>query len=450
MKTVKTKTAVSESDSIKGAVAILWAAKADSAARSRQDIIDVARKQFGLSWRVINERLLSDKFRFVPSDVGGNRLRKAYFFSPESEPGAYTMPWKATQQAEAKVTSKSAVVNTPEQFKLAVPAHPVPAPSSKKTAAVVGEQPTLSNADCYIPPIDPNYVKWGDYDKVLKIISSKSFFPLYISGMSGTGKTVMVEQACANLQREYVRVQVSPETDEDDLLGGFRLLNGETVFAKGPVVRAMEEGCILLIDEIDRGSMKIMCLQGVLEGKPIRIKKTGEVITPKPGFNIIATANTKGKGSMDGKYAAASIIDDALLERFAVSVEQTHASDTIEKKIILKYMTKLNCLDDDFAVKLVAWSAVIRRTFANEAIDDVISTRRLCHIVQSFAMFGDRLIAIDLAISKFDANTKNAFLDLYSKIDETINRSDVAMAMLAESNNPNKTIAALKDDPSPF
>lgn len=450
MKTVKMKTAVSESASIKGAMVSLWPANSNSAARSRQDIIDVAMKQFGLSFRVVSEHFLTDKCRFVPSNSGGNRLRKAYFFSPDSEPGAYTMLVQAAQQAEAKVASEPVVANTPEQFKLAVPAHPVPAPSSKKTAAVVGEQPTLSNADCYIPPIDPNYVKWGDYDKVLKIISSKSFFPLYISGMSGTGKTVMVEQACANLQREYVRVQVSPETDEDDLLGGFRLLNGETVFAKGPVVRAMEEGCILLIDEIDRGSMKIMCLQGVLEGKPIRIKKTGEVITPKSGFNIIATANTKGKGSMDGKYAAASIIDDALLERFAASVEQTHASDTIEKKIILKYMTKLNCLDDDFAVKLVAWSAVIRRTFANEAIDDVISTRRLCHIVQSFAMFGDRVIAIDLAVSKFDLNTKNAFLDLYSKIDETINRSDVAMAMLAESNNPNKTIAALKDDPSPF
>jgi MoxR-like ATPase len=243
------------------------------------------------------------------------------------------------------------------------------------------------------------------------------FYPTYISGLSGNGKTFMVEQACAKVGKEFIRVQINPETDEDDLLGGFRLINGETVFSKGPVLKAMENGAILLLDEIDRATNKIMCLQGILEGKPVLVKKTGETISPAEGFNVIATANTKGKGSEDGRFTAASIIDDAFLERFTISVDQQFPSLNIEKKIVIKHMEKFDCLDTDFAEKLVVWADIIRKTFYDDGVDEVISTRRLCHIVQTFSIFNKRDKAIDLCISRFDEDTKEAFLDLYSKVD---------------------------------
>lgn len=227
----------------------------------------------------------------------------------------------------------------------------------------------------------------------------------------------MVEQVCAKTKREYIRVQISPETDEDDLIGGFRLINGETVFQKGPVIKAMERGCILLIDEIDRSTNKIMCLQGVLEGNPVLLKKTGEVIHPATGFNIIATANTKGRGSDEGRFTAASIIDDAFLERFVCTIEQPYPQSNIEKKIVTKHMAKFDVDDNEFADKLVAWSNVIRKTFENDGVEEVVSTRRLCHIVKSYSIFRDREKAIQMCINRFDSETKAAFLDLYSKID---------------------------------
>jgi MoxR-like ATPase len=234
----------------------------------------------------------------------------------------------------------------------------------------------------------------------------------------------MVEQACARTNREYVRVQITPETDEDDLIGGFRLIDGETVFAKGPVIKAMEAGALLLIDEIDRGSNKIMCLQGVLEGKPIMIKKTGEVIKPAEGFNVISTANTKGQGSEDGRFIAATIIDEAFLERFTITLEQPYPSMAIEKKIIIKHMDKFDCKDTDFADRLTQWSETIRKTFEDGGVDDIVSTRRLCHIVQTFSIFDDRTKSIDLCISRFDNDTKEAFKDLYALIDDTTSTED--------------------------
>jgi MoxR-like ATPase len=228
----------------------------------------------------------------------------------------------------------------------------------------------------------------------------------------------MVEQACAKVKKEFIRVQINPETDEDDLLGGFRLINGETVFAKGPVLKAMENGAILLLDEIDRATNKIMCLQGILEGKPVLVKKTGEIVKPAEGFNVIATANTKGKGSEDGRFTAASIIDEAFLERFTISVDQQFPGMGVEKKIVLKHMEKFGATDDDFADKLVIWADIIRKTFYDDGVDEVISTRRLCHIVQTFSIFNKRDKAIDLCISRFDDDTKSAFLDLYTKVDE--------------------------------
>ena len=272
--------------------------------------------------------------------------------------------------------------------------------------------------------LDKTFVPWGPYHDIVKIVKSGMFYPTYISGLSGNGKTFMVEQACAKLDKEFIRVQINPETDEDDLLGGFRLVNGETVFAKGPVLKAMENGAILLLDEIDRATNKIMCLQGILEGKPVLVKKTGEVVQPADGFNVIATANTKGKGSDDGRFTAASIIDEAFLERFTVSVDQKFPSLAIEKKIVLKHMDKYITTEpknaefsqDELAQHLVTWADIIRRTFFDDGVDEVISTRRLCHIVQTFAIFGKVDKSIDLCISRFDDDTKAAFLDLFEKV----------------------------------
>lgn len=212
--------------------------------------------------------------------------------------------------------------------------------------SIVNEEKTFAKTD-------PTFIPWGPYSDIMKILQSNMFYPTYISGLSGNGKTFMVEQACAKLGKEFIRVQINPETDEDDLLGGFRLINGETVFSKGPVLKAMENGAILLLDEIDRATNKIMCLQGILEGKPVLVKKTGEIVEPAQGFNIIATANTKGKGSEDGRFTAASIIDDAFLERFTISVDQQFPSLNVEKNIVIKHMEKFDCVDEDFADKLV-------------------------------------------------------------------------------------------------
>jgi len=288
--------------------------------------------------------------------------------------------------------------------------NPIPA-NAAQMQSIVSEERNFAQ-------LDDTFIAWGAYHDIIKIVKSDMFYPTYISGLSGNGKTFMVEQACAKLKKEFIRVQINPETDEDDLLGGFRLINGETVFAKGPVLKAMENGAILLLDEIDRATNKIMCLQGILEGKPVLVKKTGEIVSPAPGFNVIATANTKGKGSEDGRFTAASIIDEAFLERFTISIDQTFASMSIEKKIILKHMEKFNAKDMDFADKLVTWADIIRKTFYDDGVDEVISTRRLCHIVQTFSIFNNRAKAIDLCISRFDEDTKSAFLDLYTKVDE--------------------------------
>ena len=276
---------------------------------------------------------------------------------------------------------------------------------------------SVVNDEVYVPQADDTYVTWGNYRDVKTIIDSKMFYPTFITGLSGNGKTMMVEQACAKAKREYVRVQITPETDEDDLIGGFRLINGETVFFKGPVIKAMEAGAILLIDEIDRSSARLMALQGVLEGKPVLIKKTGELVKPAPGFNVIATANTKGQGSDDGKFVTATIIDEAFLERFTVTIEQPYPTSTIEKKIVLNHMNKFGKVDEDFADKLTIWSEVIRKTYADGGVDEIVSTRRLCHIVQTFAIFGDRSKSIEMCVTRFDEDTKEAFLDLYSKVD---------------------------------
>jgi MoxR-like ATPase len=275
-----------------------------------------------------------------------------------------------------------------------------------------------------VPAKDKNYVPFGEFKMIEKIISSGKFFPVFISGHSGNGKTFMVEQACSKAKRAMIRVQMSRETDEDDLIGGFRLIEGETKFMKGPVLRAMELGALLLIDEADRADPgKAMCLQGILEGKPYYMKKTGEIIKPADGFNIIVTANTKGRGSDDGRYVAATMLDDAWLERFPITIEQEYPSPVTEKKILTNYLNDGTMTEDDksFIEHLTVWSDIIRKTFTEGAIDELISTRRLVHIAQTFRMIGERQKAIRLCINRFDEETKTAFLDLYTKVDPTIN-----------------------------
>ena len=275
-----------------------------------------------------------------------------------------------------------------------------------------------------VPAKDKNYVPFGEFKMIEKIISSGKFFPVFISGHSGNGKTFMVEQACSKAKRAMIRVQMSRETDEDDLIGGFRLIEGETKFMKGPVLRAMELGALLLIDEADRADPgKAMCLQGILEGKPYYMKKTGEIIKPADGFNIIVTANTKGRGSDDGRYVAATMLDDAWLERFPITIEQEYPSPVTEKKILTNYLNDGTMTEDDksFIEHLTVWSDIIRKTFTEGAIDELISTRRLVHIVQTFRIIGERQKAIRLCINRFDEETKTAFLDLYTKVDPTIN-----------------------------
>jgi len=277
------------------------------------------------------------------------------------------------------------------------------------------KQPKLvDDSDVSIPTKYPDYVPFGFFKDLRNIIKSSMFYPVFITGLSGNGKTLMVEQVCAELGRECIRVNISIETDESDLLGGPTLVNGNVVNRDGPVITAMKRGAILLIDEVDRGSNKLMCLQGILEGKPYYNKKNGEMVYPVDGFNIIATANTKGRGSEEGRYLS-QILDDAFLERFPITVEQEYPDVKTEKKILEPLIA-----DKDFVEKLTQWADIVRQSHEQGAVDEIISTRRLVHIAKAFKIFDDRMKAIELCVARFDADTKMAFLDLYSKVDAKV------------------------------
>jgi MoxR-like ATPase len=277
------------------------------------------------------------------------------------------------------------------------------------------KQPRMvDDSDVSIPVKYPDYVPFGFYKDLSNIVKSGQFYPVFITGLSGNGKTLMVEQVCATLQRECIRVNISIETDESDLLGGPTLVDGNVVNRDGPVITAMKRGAILLIDEVDRGSNKLMCLQGILEGKPYYNKKNGEMVYPKNGFSIIATANTKGRGSEEGRYLS-QILDDAFLERFPITVEQEYPDIKTEKKILSPLID-----DQDFVEKLTQWADVVRQSFDQGATDEIISTRRLVHIARAFKIFGNRMKAIELCVARFDTETKLAFLDLYSKVDAKV------------------------------
>ena len=297
-----------------------------------------------------------------------------------------------------------------------------------------------------VPEKDPLYVPFGNFNDVYSIIKSGRYYPAFITGLSGNGKTFMVEQACAKAKREFFRVNITVETDEDDLLGHYALIDGNTVWQDGPVVKAMERGAILLLDEIDLASSKIMCLQPVLEGKGVFLKKVNRFVSPSVGFNVLATANTKGKGSEDGRFIGTNILNEAFLERFPITVEQDYPSMAIERKILDKVFTSLDISDfGDFPEKLVTWADIIRKTFYEGGIDEIIATRRLVHIANAYAIFGDRKKAIEMCINRFDEDTKTSFLDLYSKCD-----SEVVIEEESTEDFEVAKEADARDDLSPF
>ena len=271
-----------------------------------------------------------------------------------------------------------------------------------------------------VPTKDPVFVPWGYFKDIKSIVSSKQFYPIFITGLSGNGKTMNVSQACAQAKRECIRVNITIETDEDDLLGGYRLQEGQTVWQNGPVIEAMERGAILLLDEIDLASNKIMCLQPILEGNGVFLKKINKFIKPAPGFNVIATANTKGQGSNDGKFIGTNILNEAFLERFPITVEQAYPTNKIESKILTNVMSEKGLTkkdDEKFATNLITWADIIRKTFYEGGVDEIISTRRLVHIVEAYTIFKNKMKAIEMCTNRFDVDTKTSFMDLYSKVD---------------------------------
>ena len=316
---------------------------------------------------------------------------------------------------------------------------PIPAPAPApvaQDAAVMNLIASNMEVQNLVPDAFDGFVAWGNHVPLKKIVKSGLFYPVFVTGLSGNGKTLMIEQIHAELKKELIRVNITIETDEDDLLGGFRLVNGETKFVPGPVIEAMERGCTLLLDECDLGSNKLLALQPVLEGKGVFLKKVNKWVTPKPGFNVMATANTKGKGSEDGRFIGTNILNEAFLERFAVTLEQPYPTSAIEKKIVLGSMNKYNATDKEFADKLVMWAEVIRKTFYDGGIDEVISTRRLDHIVKAFAIFGDRMTSIEMCVNRFDEDTKASFLDLYTKIDAGVSMDDTVEGVVPDADDP--------------
>ncbi len=279
-----------------------------------------------------------------------------------------------------------------------------------------------------VPKKDPIFVSFGNYPDIKSIVKSNRFYPVFITGLSGNGKTMGVTQACAEAKRELIRVNITIETDEDDLLGGYRLKDGQTVWQNGPVIEAMERGAILLLDEVDLASNKIMCLQPILEGSGVFVKKINKFVKPAQGFNVIATANTKGQGSDDGKFIGTNVLNEAFLERFPVTFEQKYPSVAIEKKILNNTLKASGKSDVKFIDKLTTWADVIRKTYFDGGVDEIISTRRLVHITQAYAIFDNKMKAIQMCTNRFDDDTKNSFVELYTKVDSGSSVEDIIEA----------------------
>lgn len=389
------------------------------------------------------DKLNSNELAMVESykaaNVGETEVRKAVFVKhavdngfdekeahdllnnkmPRVKRGVYSLDVNASVAPVAKAVRKAKAVVSPE-----ADATVAMAPAGNLNVRSLAESLNVDHngfKENLVPKKDGLYVAFGNHKDIKAIVKSGRFFPIFVTGLSGNGKTFMIEQVCAELKREMIRFNFTIETDEDDLIGGFRLVNGETKFFKGPIIKAMEMGSVFLADEIDLADpSKIMALQSILEGKGYFIKKTGEFIEPAPGFTIIATANTKGRGSDDGKFIGANILNEAFLERFKNTYEQEYASPAIEKKMINKVLDSFGIDDDEFATKLTDWADVIRKTYADGGVDEIISTRRLVHIVDTYDIFRDKMVAIEKCINRFDDETKEAFLDLYTKIDADV------------------------------
>ena len=303
-----------------------------------------------------------------------------------------------------------------------------------------------------VPKKDVTFVPFGNYPDIKSIIKSGKFYPVFVTGLSGNGKTMSVLQACAEAKKECIRVNVTIETDEDDLLGGYRLKDGQTVWQNGPVIEAMERGALLLLDEIDLASNKIMCLQPILEGSGVFVKKINKFVKPKEGFNVVATANTKGQGSEDGKFIGTNILNEAFLERFPVTFEQRYPNTKTEEKILNNVLESTGKKDTNYVNKLVTWADVIRKTYFEGGVDEIISTRRLVHIVQAYSIFSNKVKAIELCTNRFDEDTKTSFVDLYTKVDagatadqiiESQRQSEVAAQSQTDSNDGEEEAVAI-------
>ena len=348
--------------------------------------------------------------------------------------GLWSIPVDGSPAIKAVADSSVGVDKAPEPVKDSITITNKPTAPATVVEMTKGSTSTVTN----IPSKDPLFVPFGNFSDVNSIFKSNMFYPIYVTGLSGNGKTFMIEQAAAKAGRELFRVNITVETDEDDLLGGFRLVDGETVWFDGPVVEAMRKGAILLLDEVDLASTKIMCLQPVLEGKGVFLKKINEFVTCADGFNVVATANTKGKGDETGNFMGAGVLNEAFLERFPITVEQEYPSNAVEKKILEKVFDKLNIKDSEFIDKLVNWADVIRKTYIEGAIDELITTRRLVHISNAYSIFNmDRMKAISMCVNRFDDETKTAMIDLYTKIDSGVDADPVATATVTEEAGDN-------------
>ena len=357
------------------------------------------------------------QLRDVASDFGLKYAPQWLIKDPANKVGKAL--FKLPALGEVTKVHASRLVQAAEQYEPATPK--VDNSDIKTEAAYV----VSSLTGDIVPKKDKSFVSFGDYSSIKSIIASRQFYPIFITGLSGNGKTFGVTQACAEKNRELIRVNITIETDEDDLLGGYRLRDGQTVWQNGPVIEAMERGAVLLLDEIDLASNKIMCLQPILEGSGVFVKKINKFVQPKPGFQVVATANTKGQGSEDGKFIGTNILNEAFLERFPITFEQKYPSQKIEQRIINNVLADKGLEDTEFAEKLTVWADVIRKTYFDGGVDEIISTRRLVHIAQAFSIFKNKLKAVELCVNRFDNDTKTSFLDLYTKVDSGVSLEDI-------------------------
>jgi hypothetical protein len=370
----------------------------------------------------------------VASDFGMKYAPQWLVKNPANKVGKAL--FKLPALGEIVSVDASRLVQAAEQYEPA----PIEVQETKQEAAYV----VSSLTGDIVPEKDPNFVSFGDYSSVKSIIASKKFYPIFITGLSGNGKTLGVTQACAEKKREMIRVNITIETDEDDLLGGYRLRDGQTVWQNGPVIEAMERGSVLLLDEIDLASNKIMCLQPILEGNGVFVKKINKFIKPKLGFTVVATANTKGKGSEDGQFIGTNVLNEAFLERFPITFEQSYPSVRIETKIISGMLETENVPDTKFAENLVNWADIIRKTYNEGGVDEIISTRRLVHIAKAYSIFNNKLKAVEVCTNRFDTDTKESFMDLYTKIDSGVSPED----LLEKTNDSSNDIEEDEDSQS--